>query len=56
MDFIENNAMSFKVLICLTVPLFLVMWEAIITRRLMAFNEQKNEWIEKWENFRDNNG
>lgn len=53
-NFLKENTMCFQTIICLTIPFLLVIWESIITRRIITFNNQKNEWIKKWKDFRDN--
>lgn len=55
-NYVKENAMCFKTIMCLTIPFFLVIWEVIITKRIITFNKQKNEWIKKWQDFRENNG
>lgn len=55
-EYMKENIMSFRTLICLILPFLLVVWEAVITKRIVSFDKQKNQWIKKWKDFRDNNG
>jgi len=55
MYFIKENSMCFQTIIYLTVPFLLVIWESVITIRIITFNKRKVEWIKKWKDFRDNN-
>lgn len=55
-DYIKDNVISVRMIIYLVLPFLLVIWEAVITKRIITFNKQKNEWIKKWKDFRDNNG
>ncbi len=54
-DYIQCNIINFKTVVFLVIPLFLVLWEFIITKRIMSFNKERNEWINKWKDFKNNN-
>jgi len=52
-DFLKENIMCFQTIVYLVIPFLLVIWEIVITKRIITFNNQKNEWIKKWKDFRD---
>lgn len=55
-NYIKDKTMNLQTIVCLIIPFILVIWEAIITKRIVTFNKQKNEWIKKWKDFKDSNG
>ena len=55
-NFIKNKSMDSSVIMLALLPLILVIWEWIITKRITYFHKEKNKWIREWENFGNNNG
>lgn len=53
-NYVKDNVMSFRIIICLVISFLLVIWEAIITKRIIYFNKQKSKWINKWKYLKDN--
>ncbi len=54
-NFTKNKRLDCNVIILALLPLILVIWEWIITKRIAYFHKEKNKWIREWENFRNNN-
>lgn len=52
--FTQNKSIDCSVIILTLLPLILVIWEWIITKRIAYFHKEKNKWIREWENFRNN--
>lgn len=55
---IEGKIINAQKIIFLAVLLILVAWEAVITKRIITFNNEKSDWVEKWKGYREheNNG
>lgn len=53
-NFMQNKSIDCSVIILTLLPLILVIWEWIITKRISYFHKEKNKWIREWENFRNN--
>lgn len=53
-DYISDKIMNFQTILFSIIPFFLVVWEIIITIRIALFNKEKEEYIKKWENFKNN--
>lgn len=53
-NYIKDKHLDYEIIICALLPLILVIWEWIITRRIACFHKEKNKWIKEWENFRNN--
>ena len=53
-NFTHNKSLDCSVIILALLPLILVIWEWIITKRIAYFHKEKNKWIREWENFRNN--
>lgn len=54
--FYHDKVKTIKSVIELVIPMFLVLWEAIITKRIAFFYDEMDDWISKWEDFKSNNG
>ena len=46
--YIRDETIYVQTIIYLIAPFLLVIWEIVITRRIIIVNNQKNEWIKKW--------
>lgn len=54
-DYIKDKTINFQTILFLFIPLVFVIWEGIITKRIITFNDEKNDWIEKWIKFKVKN-
>lgn len=55
-DYYKDKDVNQETVIFSVLPLFLVLWEAIITKRISGFNAEKNKWVNKWKDFKMDNG
>lgn len=54
-DYIKDKTIDFQTILYLIMPLLLIIWEIVITKRIMTFDKEKNEWIKKWKDLKNNN-
>lgn len=52
-NYIKCKIMDFHGILCLIIPFLLVVWEIVITKRIVVIDKQRNDWIIKWETFKD---
>lgn len=50
----NGKKLNCEVIVCAILPIILVIWEWIITKRISCFHKEKNKWIREWENFKNN--
>lgn len=53
-NYMKCNTINFHTIIWLVLPFLLVVWELLITIRIVTFNNEKEKWIKKWKDFRSN--
>lgn len=51
-DYLKDKSFSCKTITMALIPLLLLLWESIITRRIARFNEERKKWIDKWSKFK----
>lgn len=49
-DYMKDKAINLHTVVWLIIPFLFVIWEAIITNKILSFEKEKNNWIEKWNN------
>lgn len=54
--YIKDKPINSQTIVRLFIPFLLVIWETVITKRILTFNKERNEWIKVWKNFKDSNG
>lgn len=54
-NYVKDNIIDFQSIILLIIPLLLVLWEFVITKRIMSFDQERDEWIRKWKDFKNSN-
>ena len=55
-NYLKGKTIDIQTIVLLIMPVLLVLWEGIITKRIVTFNEEKNEWIKIWKDFKNSNG
>lgn len=55
-NYLKWKTIDIQTIVLLIMPALLVLWEGLITKRIVTFNEEKNEWIKIWKDFKNNNG
>ena len=51
-DYIKDKTINSQTILFLLAPFVLIIWEGLITKRIVTFDDEKNEWIEKWKDFK----
>ena len=54
-DFIKDKEIHVVVVINILWPLLLVIWEALITKRINSIDNEKQKWIEQWNEIKEKN-
>lgn len=54
-NYIKDKVVNFQTIVFLLMPLVLVIWVFVITKRIASFDKEKDEWIKKWGNNKQNN-
>lgn len=52
-NFIQNKNLDSVELILVHLPIILLIWEGIITKRISQFDKERNKWISEWEKLRN---
>lgn len=55
-DYINGKLINTQTVIFLIMPIFLIIWEGIITKRMITFDNEKNKWMNIWKDFKNKNG
>lgn len=53
-NFIQNKNLESGELILVHLPIILLIWEWMITKRISQFDKERNKWISEWEKLRNN--
>lgn len=51
--YIIYGNISKKTLIYAIIPVFFILWEYLIVKKIISFDKKENEWIKKWKDFKE---
>lgn len=55
LDYIKGKEINIQTVVFLALPFLFVVWEGVITKRIITFNDERNEWIKIWRDFKNSN-